>query len=224
MPLVTTPIPGCGDGLQVQKGKKGWLKRRVTCFLPVLCPTSFHSFPPPEGSHIGSFAHLTDTFPVWKRPQRDIPRHNHRAQQNQCEMVVWGAVKKTHAKLFLYGGSGRTADWDMFRQLCSGRAFLTLDWREHTRCGPFECHHTFKKIYRDKILGTALDSFITPQKHVHMHTKWHSISSANMPRLSALHTRTRIQTNIQTHVSLIRKQWLVDKWHGVHILPLAWQW
>lgn len=108
MPLVTTPIPGCGDGLQVQKGKKGWLKRSVTCFLPVLCPTSFHSFPPPEGSHIGSFARLTDTFPVWKRPQRDIPRHNHRAQRNQCEMVVWGAVrwKKLMPSYFSMEGAG----------------------------------------------------------------------------------------------------------------------
>ena len=38
------------------------------------------------------------------------------------------------------------------------------------------------------------------------------------------HARTHTKTTVQTHVSLIRKLCLVDKWRGVHILPLAWRW
>jgi len=156
-------------------------------------------------------------------------------------MIVLGEVKITHAKLFLHEGSRETADRDMFRQLLMGKAFFTLYKYAHTQmllfmsCSSFGYHHKCKQINRHIRSGRVLDSSVTPHKHVHTNTEGHSIFSASMPMLLdpgtcaclCAHTYTRThtdtKTNMQTHVSLIRKLWLLDKWHGVHILPAAWR-
>lgn len=232
MPLVTTPIPERGDGLQVlpvgrreEKKKEG-----VRCFLPFLlletptpvCSYTWQAFYQFKRGHRGTFPRTTSQQPMWD------------------DSVGRGEKNKFMLSYFSMRGAERQLTGTCLDSCArAGHSSPSTNAHMHMCCGPFGCHRTFKQIYRHKILGRVLDSSITPpQTCAHTHTVRHSFSSASMPRLSlsfaCTHTRTHThmhmcaythsKTNIQTHVSLIRRLWLVDKWHGVHILPLAWRW
>lgn len=194
MPLVTTPIPERGDGLQVLPvGRREKKKEGVRCFLPFLlletptpvCSYTWQAFYQFKRGHRGTFPRTTSQQPMWD------------------DSVGRGEKNKFMLSYFSMRGAERQLTGTCLDSCArAGHSSPSTNAHMHMCCGPFGCHRTFKQIYRHKILGRVLDSSITPpQTCAHTHTVRHSFSSASMPRLSLSFacTHTHTCTCVRTH-------------------------